>query len=495
MKTSKDDQTIRSLPVVPWFGARKMARSLAAELQEVSAERDVARKQLETLGALPILQLEARRVELQREIAAQETRLAQEKSEATVALNAAKTELQEARKSIVETQDLVLLQEAGLYQYRHPLTDAVGYEKKLAEIETQKRDMVRKDGGAVLAASDWTVNGSAAEGRKMVREYSKLMLRAFNAEADNLVRWLKPYKLDAALDRLKKVAETIEHLGKTMKIRISPPYYQLRVHELELTSDFLQKQAEQKEAEHEEKERLREERKAQQEIEAERDRLDKERQLHADALKVLVEKGDEVGAAPVREKLAEINRAIDTVNTRAANIRCGYVYIISNIGAFGEKMVKVGLTRRLDPLERIRELSNASVPFKFDVHAMFFSEDAVSIETAIHKRLDKVRVNLVNHRREFFNITPLEVKAHLLEVKAQVGHAADTFTEFTEFPEALEYHQTLNLRSERMPASIGELSDTPAGTLASLHASLSNAPASIAPSKSSIQSPMATPSL
>ncbi len=451
METTKDDQTICSLPVVPWFGARKMARSLAAELQKVRAERDAARKELETLGALPVLELEARRVDLQREIVAQEARLAQEKSEAAAALNTAKIELQEVRKSIVATQDVALLQEAGIYQYRHPLTDAVAYEKRLAEIETEKRDMTRKDGGAVLAANDWTVNGSAAEGRKMVREYSKLMLRAFNAEADTLVRWLKPYKLDAALDRLKKVSETIEHLGKTMKIRISSPYYQLRVRELELTSDFLQKQAEQKEAEHEEKERLREERKAQEEYEREHARLEKERKLHADALQALVEKDDEVGAAPVREKLAEINQAIDTVNTRAANIRCGYVYVISNIGAFGERVVKIGLTRRLDPMERIHELSNASVPFKFDVHAKFFSEDAVSIETAIHRRLDNLRVNRVNRRREFFHATPLEVKAHLLEVKAQVGDVAATFTEFTEFPEALEYHQSLNLQAERMP--------------------------------------------
>jgi hypothetical protein len=451
METTKDDQTIRSLLVVPWFGARKMARSLAAELQEVRAERDAARKELETLGALPILQLEARRVELQREIAAQEARLTQEKSEATVALNAAKIELQEARKSIVATQDLAILQEAGIYQYRHPLTDAVGYEKRLAGIETEKRDMTRKDGGAVLAASDWTVNGSAAEGRKMAREYSKLMLRAFNAEADTLVRWLKPYKLDAALDRLKKASETIERLGKTMKIRISTPYYQLRVRELELTSDFLQKQAEQKEAEHEEKERLREEWKAQEEYEMERDRLEKERKLNAKALHDLLEKGDEVSAAPVREKLAEIKRNLDSVNARAANIRCGHVYIISNIGAFGERMVKVGLSRRLDPMERIRELSNASVPFKFDVHAMFFSEDAVSIETAIHKRLDNLRVNRINLRREFFHATPLEVKVRLLEVKAQVGDVAAAFTEFTEVPEAAEYRQTLKQQAERMP--------------------------------------------
>lgn len=247
------------------------------------------------------------------------------------------------------TEDLALLQEVGVYRYRHPLTDAVAYEKRLAEIENEMKAMTREDGGAVLATTDWTVNGSAAEGRRMVHDFSKLMLRAFNAEADNLVRGLKPYKLDGALDRLKKVAETIERLGKTMKIQISAPYYQLRVRELELTSDFLQKQAEEKEAERVERERLREERKAQQEIEFERVRLEKERQHHVNALEVLVAKGDEAGAARLRDQLSEIHKAIETVDYRAANIRAGYVYLISNIGSFGERMVKLGMTRRLDP--------------------------------------------------------------------------------------------------------------------------------------------------
>src|SRR6185312_11136343 len=144
-------------------------------------------------------------------------------------------------------------------------------------------------------------------------------LRAFNAEVDTLVRWLKPYKLDGALDRLKKTSEIIAHLGKTMKIRISTPYYLLRVRELELTSDFLQKQAEEKEAERLEKERLREERKVQQEIERERDRLEKEHQHYANALKVLLAKGDEAGAARLREQLVDVDRAIENVDYRAAN--------------------------------------------------------------------------------------------------------------------------------------------------------------------------------
>jgi len=341
------------------------------------------------------------------------------------------------RKSIVLTEDLAMLQEAGIYHYRHPLTEAVAYQNELARIEEAVKAMTRKDGGAVLATTNWTVNGSAAEGRTMVRDFSKLLLRAFNAEADNLVRGLKPYKRDAAVERLAKVAGVIERLGKTMQIRIAPSYYQLRVRELELTADFLQKQAEEKEAERAERERLREERKVQQEIERERARLDKERQHFTNAFAALVAKGDEAGAERIRLQLEDVQRAIEDVDYRAANIRAGYVYVVSNLGSFGEEMVKVGMTRRLDPMDRIRELSDASVPFNFDIHALFFSKDAVGIETAMHARLGARRVNLVNLRREFFRATPLEVKGHLTELAGEL-------LEYQDVPEALEFRESVS---------------------------------------------------
>lgn len=421
---------------VPWFGTRKLARTLLARLASLESERDGLRAQLDRLGVLSVIELEARKKELERALDEQQAQMARRREAERAEIGGLKQQLADTKKSIVETEDLALLQEAGIYHYRHPLTDAVAYEKELETIDSEIKAMTRKDGGAVLAATNWTVNGSVAEGRTMVRDFSKLMLRAFNAEADNLVRGLKPYKLDAAVERLRKVASTIEKLGKTMQIRISMPYLNLRVRELELTADFLQKQAEEKEAERLERERLREERKVQQEMERERERLEKEKSHYANALEALVEKGDEVGAARLREQISDVERAIEDVDYRAANIRAGYVYVISNIGSFGEQVVKVGLTRRLDPTERIRELSDASVPFNFDTHAVFFSKDAVGIETAMHERLDSRRVNTVNRRREFFRVTPLEVKAHLAELAGEL-------LQFQEVPEALEYRQSV----------------------------------------------------
>jgi hypothetical protein len=415
---------------IPRFGARKAAQRL---LDEVTT----ARASLERLGALEHEQIQRAIDEHRRVLAEVQTQRAH--AEAQVA---------DLRQRVVATEEAEILQEVGVYEYRHPLSDAAAYQGRLKQLRDQVKTMARADGGAVFGATDWTVNGSRPQGRKLVRETSKLMLRAYNAEADNPVRGLKPYKLDSAVARLDKVQDTIERLGRTMSIQISPQYHALRVGELELTADYLAKKAEEKERERAERERLREEQKVQQEMERERQRLEKEQAHYRNALEALVAKGDEEGAARLREQLEEIDRAITDVDYRAANIRAGYVYVISNVGAFGDQVVKVGLTRRLEPLDRVRELGDASVPFRYDVHALFFAKDAVGIEQELHRRLCDRRINRVNLRGEFFRASPAEVEQHLLELAGEL-------LEFTDVPEALEYRQSLTLASDQTsPAAV-----------------------------------------
>ena len=447
--TSSEMQTAS----VPVFGARKKAKELAAQVNEL-------REQLDRLGGLTVLELESKRDALQVEIAHHREQLETEKSEATRAVEeqaaeasaalsaqlAAATEekaafdekLASLKEEIVVTEEVTLLQEAGVYEYNHPLEDSVEYQDALKGIREQSKAMTKRDGGAVKGSTQWSVNGSLPQGRKMVRDFSKLLLRAYNAEADNLVRGLKPYKLDAARERLTKVAATVARLGQTMDIHISGAYHELREYELSLTADYRQKLAEEKEHEREEKERLREERKAQQEMERERARLEKERQHYVNTLEALRVKGDDEAVARHEAELERIQRAIEDVDYRAANIRAGYVYVISNLGSFGEGVVKIGLTRRLDPEVRVRELGDASVPFRFDTHALLFSKDAVGIEASLHERLAERRVNRINTRREFFYVTPEEVKSHLLEVAGEL-------LSFEDVPEALEYRQSQNL--------------------------------------------------
>ncbi|MGV9676888.1 DUF4041 domain-containing protein [Nocardia sp. NPDC003482] len=410
---------------VPLFGVRNFAQQKSEEVGQLRKELEELRAEMDRLGALDVVELARQKEGLQKKI------------------DTGRLVLEDLERKIVKTQEEEILQEVGIYTYRHPLSDSITYKEELKRLQDRIKVMARQDGGAVHCANSWNVNGSAAEGRKLVRDFSKLMLRAYNAEADNLVRSMKPYKLASAIDRLEKVATTIARLGNTMSIRIASDYQELRIEELELTADYLEMLAREKEKEREERERLREERKVQQEIERERERLEKERRHYANVLARLEANGDLAAVEQARAKLEDIGKAIEDVDYRAANVRAGYVYVISNIGAFGERMIKIGMTRRLEPMDRIRELGDASVPFRFDVHALFFAEDAVGIEAEMHRRLDDRRVNRVNPRREFFYATPVEAREHLEEL-------AGDLLEFTELPEAVEFHQS----RETTPADV-----------------------------------------
>jgi hypothetical protein len=137
----------------------------------------------------------------------------------------------------------------------------------------------------------------------------------------------------------------------------------------------------------------------------------------------------------IEQQLTRITEAITQNDYRAANIRAGYVYVISNIGAFGPNVVKIGLTRRLEPLDRVRELGGASVPFPFDVHAVYFSDDAVTLENQLHKEFAAARLNHANTRREFFFATPEQVRRVLAK---KVGNLLD----YNDSPEATQYFQS-----------------------------------------------------
>jgi hypothetical protein len=284
----------------------------------------------------------------------------------------------------------------------------------------------------------FTFDNSLAKGRRMTSDLSKLMLRAYNAEADNCVRSLRAGNVVTAKKRLDATVAAIAKLGSMMEMRINPDYHAMRIEELELTSDFLMKVQEEKERARDERERLREERKVAQELAAERERLEKERQHHISAIEALNASGDTEAIAALQVQLQKVEDAIEHNDVYAANVRCGYVYVISNEGAFGRGVVKIGLTRRLEPIDRIHELSGASVPFPYDVHALFFSEDAVSLETELHHVFAERRLNHINERKEFFFATPHDVRLILDE---KVGG----LLEFTEVPEATQYLQSRGL--------------------------------------------------
>ncbi|MCS4275260.1 hypothetical protein M2390_000418 [Mycetocola sp. BIGb0189] len=336
-------------------------------------------------------------------------------------------------EAMVELDDARVLQDAGIYRYHHPLESAAAYQERLRDIETRIAELVR--GGAAIERSElFTFNNSLVQGKKLSNDLAKLMLRAYNAEADNAIRSLKAGNAHTAKRRLESSRTAIARLGSLMEMKISEPFHELRLEEIELTSDWLIKKQVEREEAREERARLREERRVQKELEDERARLDKERSHLVNALSVLRAQGED--DPELEARLATVDQAIEQNDFRAANIRAGYIYVISNVGAFGEGVVKIGLTRRLDPLDRIAELSGASVPFRFDVHALFFSENAVTLENDLHKHFAHRALNQANSRKEFFFARPAEVREVLL---GKVGN----ILEFVEDVDATEYQQSV----------------------------------------------------
>jgi hypothetical protein len=340
----------------------------------------------------------------------------------------------EVKDQLVELNDALLLQQVGIYEYHHPLENAEMYKDRLRDLQDRIKDSVRQ-GQAILASTMFSYNNSLAKGRRMTSDFSKLTLRAYNAEADNCVRSLRAGAVATAKKRLEASAESIARLGSMMEMRVSPEYHSLRFEEIELTADYLFKVQEEREHAREERESLREQKKAEQELAAERERLDKEKSHYLNALQALQSQGKSDETADLEARIAEINAAIEANDSRRANIRAGYVYVISNIGTFGAGVVKIGLTRRLEPMDRIRELGDASVPFPFDVHAIYFSDDAVTLESELHAAFSERRLNHVNLRREFFFANPQQVRKVLAD---KVGN----LLEFTEDPEATQYFQS-----------------------------------------------------
>lgn len=356
--------------------------------------------------------------------------------------------IKEKESQLVTFDDAILVQDFGLYEPRFDFASSTQFKDRLKQCRDRQKEQIKRINKST-ESTQWTVNGSAAKGRKMVKETTKLLLRAYNGECDEIVRKVKTTNVNKSIEQVYKTAETINKLGSTMGISIPRSFMQLKEEEVRLAYEFAQQKEREKEALREAREREREERKLAQEIAAERKKLEKERKQYLAAYKEITDRlktasEDELAAleekaAELKGKLDDVDAAVADVDYREANQKAGFVYVISNIGSFGEGVYKIGMTRRLDPMERIKELGDASVPFNFDVHAMIFCDDAPALEAALHREFESKKVNIVNQRREFFKVS-------LEEIEEVVKKSYDKTVEFTETPDAEQYRTSEELR-------------------------------------------------
>jgi hypothetical protein len=356
--------------------------------------------------------------------------------------------LNEKRSALVVLDDELLLESFALYRPKFPFTNSTQYKERLDQARDKQKQLI-KDGLAVTANEQWTVNGSAAEGRKMVADMKKLLLRSFNNECDYCVDNVKFNNVENHSSRIEKSFEAVKKLGRILNAQITDAYKQLKLDELHVAFEYQVKKQDEKEELRRLREEQREQQKLEQEIKAARDKIAKEKKHFSAALTDLEAKlaatTDSVDRQNIEEKIAEVREKFHAledeekvVDYREKNAKAGYVYIISNLGSFGENVFKIGMTRRLDPYERIYELGDASVPFVFDVHAMIFSDNAPGLEAKLHGHFDANRLNKINGRKEFF-------RADLKEIEAVVRENYDRVFDLVQHAPAEQYRESLKL--------------------------------------------------
>ncbi|MBS1622587.1 MAG: DUF4041 domain-containing protein [Bacteroidetes bacterium] len=338
----------------------------------------------------------------------------------------------------------------GFYKPSFSFDSSEKYKQELEKIWQRQKDLIKND-TATYYPKDWTVNGSKAEGLKMVKQQSKLMLRAFNGECDSAIAKVKWNNIGTIEARIDKAFETINSLGSVQRISISQDFASLKRKELRLEFELQEKLHEEKEEQKRIREQMREEQKVLQEIERAKQNAEDEEAKSQKALAKARNEMAKVSGAELdalNERIAQLEQNLQAAQeqkaraiSQAQQTKRGHVYIISNVGSFGENVFKIGMTRRLEPLDRVYELGDASVPFEFDVHAMIFSENAPELERTLHKKLDHHRLNLVDTRAEFFSTDLEEIEKIIVELHGEI--------KLTRLAEAKEYRTTLTMREAR----------------------------------------------
>lgn len=348
------------------------------------------------------------------------------------------------RKDISLFEPKLDIIEYGIYELIYDFEKSDRYRTEQNRIIEQQKFMIQI-GSAATCSTRWTIDGSEAKGQASTNRFIKLILRAFNGECNSLLGKVKWNNINQIKERIQKSFDTLNKLGKSNHVSISYEYLELKIKEIALEYEFQVKRQNEKEEMRAIQEELREEEKAKREFEKVQRQAEKEEEDFQKALSKArkeVEKSTgkiqeqlNIKILNLEQELLLVQEKKERALSMAQQTKRGHVYIISNIGSFGENVYKIGMTRRLEPTDRVRELGDASVPFKFDIHAMIYSDEARTLEYELHKAFSDKKVNMLNYRKEFFNVSLEEIENKIQEL----GFDA----EFTVFPEAMQYRETL----------------------------------------------------
>lgn len=359
----------------------------------------------------------------------------------------AKLIFKELEKDIKLYQNDLEYVELGIYEPIFDLETSEKYQERITEIVNKQKQLI-KGGNACICNTEWTVGNSRKQGEIMTRRYINLTLRAFNGECDALISKVRWNNIKRFEERITKAFNAINKLGQSNNTSITDKYLKLKLDELHLVYELAHKKYQEKEEARAIREEQREEERAQREFEKARKDAEIEEKRYEKALErakkdlglVSGEKLDELNSqiAQLEQNLKDAHEAKERAISRAQETKSGHVYIISNLGSFGENVYKIGMTRRLEPMDRVKELGDASVPFTFDLHAMIFSENAPELENLLHKEFDDRRINKVNYRKEYFRVT-------LDEIEQVIIDKYEKEVDFIKVLEAQQYRETKSI--------------------------------------------------
>ncbi|WP_084671733.1 DUF4041 domain-containing protein [Modicisalibacter ilicicola] len=355
----------------------------------------------------------------------------------------------ELRKRISEQEEDLECMTYGVYRPHFTYQHSDEFKEALLDISREQKEDIKYD-LAWSCSTVWSVGDSLVKGRTMTKRQAKLMLRAFNGECDAAMVKVTWNNATIMKQRIQKSFNAINKLGKSNDIEITETYLEHKLKEFQLHYELKLKIHEEKEEQRQIREAMREEAKLQKDVEKATKKADQDRANYERALRKARKDLDEAGyieKGEAERKVSEIQAHLDEAIARkeralsqAQLTRAGHVYIISNIGCFGEEVFKIGMTRRLDPSDRIRELGGASVPFPFDVHGMVYSDNAPGLENTLHRKFSDRRINMVNLRKEFFNVTLSEIQDVVQDLGLEL--------KLTKKAEAQQYRETSAILAE-----------------------------------------------
>lgn len=440
-RTAEDSLAAANNELERFTPIRDVDREVAERRRRLSEEIEVANKHLA-----------AARQELDAELRRKRETSQAEDAQLTARIEASRRNLTELEARIQEYELKLDLEEMGFYQPKFDFEDAPTYAEALDLVREAQKELIRQK---------LIMEGIGPGTQKEFISLGRLAVDAFNGEASAISDSVSYSNFEASKEKLRTEFEKVNRLLGVTGLRISSKYLELKVKEMAIAYDYREAEEKAQQEQAEIKEMMREEEDARVEAERARKKAMEEEQRYQEALEEARREMESKSAEErgvYEQKLQELEAKLQAAHadreraTSMAQItKKGHVYIISNIGSFGEKVLKIGMTRRTEPEARIKELGDASVPFAFDVHAMVQADDAPALEASLHGHFESRRMNKVNLRKEFFRVSIEEIE----EACNHLGVAL----RLTRLAEARDYRATLELETKSVGPPTGRSHD------------------------------------